>query len=253
MSFTDDQREALRLLRGVWPNEPIVVIGAAALGWHVEMTWRRTNDLDLTVTVSPERIADDLSRHGAFRRGRAEHVWFTTAGQRLDVLPAGPEQLAEGRVIWSESENVMSLACFDLPLRHSRDVEVGEGVVVGVAEVPVVVILKMAAYLDRPTERDRDLEDLAWVFERYLGDVDDRRFEEPLAALDFDTQGAFALGRDMARIVKPRHRDLVERFLARVGDEESFHHAQLLRAARRREDLVHAQFEALRAGFASGS
>jgi len=125
VSFTDEQREALRLLRAVWPDEPIVVIGAAALGWHLEMTWRRTNDLDLTVTVSPERIVGDLSRDGSFRRGRAEHVWFTAAGQRLDVLPAGAQQLAEGRVLWTESGNVMSLACFDLPLRHAREVDLG--------------------------------------------------------------------------------------------------------------------------------
>lgn len=249
MSFTDEQREALRLLRAVWPDEPIVVIGAAALGWHLEMTWRRTNDLDLTVTVSPERIVGDLSRDGSFRRGRAEHVWFTAAGQRLDVLPAGAQQLAEGRVLWTESGNVMSLTCFDLPLRYARDVDLGGGEVVGVAEIPVVVVLKMAAYLDRPTERDRDLEDLAWLFENYLGDVDDRRFEEPLLNVDYECQGAFALGSDMATIVGPGHRELVERFLERVGDDEGFDHAQLLRAARRREDLVRTQFEALRAGF----
>jgi len=112
-----------------------------------------------------------------------------------------------------------------------------------------VVVLKMAAYLDRPTERDRDLEDLAWLFERYLGDVDDRRFEEPLVTVDYECQGAFALGSDVATIVGPVHRELVERFLERVGDDEGFDHAQLLRAARRREALVRAQFEALQAGF----
>lgn len=251
-SFTDEQREALVLLRQVWPNEPIVVIGAAALNHHFGADWRRTNDLDLTVTVPPERIVDDLEASGAFTRGRAEHVWFTEAGQKVDVLPAAPEQLAAGKILWSESGREMNLAGFDLALRHRHTIAIGDGIEVGIATVPTIVVLKVAAFLDRPAERDRDLEDLAMLFEQYLDEVDDRRFEPPLVELDFESHVPFALGLDVAAIAEVSHQVLVDRFLGRITDPDDAWATQLQRAAPRRLVPIETQMAAFGAGFERG-
>jgi len=102
---------------------------------------------------------------------------------------------------------------------------------VDVATIPVVVVLKMAAWLDRPSERDRDLEDLAHVFKEYLKADDLRRWEDELieTGLAYDDQSAFALGRDVGIIVAAVHRRLIDRFLAAVVDDASAAHAHFAR------------------------
>ncbi len=54
----------------------------------------------------------------------------------------------------------------DESLRHAGPREgvafdVDEGLSVPIAPVPVIAVLKMISYLDRPAERERDLRDLA--------------------------------------------------------------------------------------------
>jgi hypothetical protein len=79
------------------------------------------------------------------------------------------------------------------------------------ATVPTIALLKMAAYRDRPEERERDLDDLAFLLEDYLGDEDDRRFllieREP--KLDYENASAFALGLDVGEIVNDEERAIV--------------------------------------------
>lgn len=49
------------------------------------------------------------------------------------------------------------------------------------------------------------------------------------ASLDHDAIPPFVLGRTLSTILKPPHRERVERFLARVEDEDSHHHYQMRR------------------------
>ena len=58
--FTPEQIAALATLKRAWPARRLVLIGAAALGFHIDMRWRRTNDLDLTLVAEPDEVAADL-------------------------------------------------------------------------------------------------------------------------------------------------------------------------------------------------
>ena len=58
---------------------------------------------------------------------------------------------------------------------------------IDVATVPVVVILKMAAWLDRPAERDRDLHDLAHLFNEYLEPNAPRRWSDEFVKARLDS------------------------------------------------------------------
>ncbi len=49
ITLTAQQVEALKTLLQIWPEERIVLIGAAALGCFLDMRWRQTYDLDLSV------------------------------------------------------------------------------------------------------------------------------------------------------------------------------------------------------------
>jgi hypothetical protein len=53
----------------------------------------------------------------------------------------------------------MSLVAFDLLLRHTRPFELGPTHSIELA----IVVLKMAAWLDNPHERDRDVQDIGFV------------------------------------------------------------------------------------------
>jgi len=55
--LTDDQLQAICDVRRVFPREPLVLIGAAALMLHFDKAFmRRTNDIDLTL-LSEELFA----------------------------------------------------------------------------------------------------------------------------------------------------------------------------------------------------
>ena len=60
--LTSPQIEALKTLQQIWPTEKIVLIGASALGCFLDMRWRKTHDLDLTVSLSVEEYSSDLKR-----------------------------------------------------------------------------------------------------------------------------------------------------------------------------------------------
>lgn len=134
----------------------------------------------------------------------------------------------------------MSLVGVDLALRHADVVPLEElGVEIEVATLPVLVVLKIVAWLDRPYERDKDLEDLAAILDRALPDDDERRWEPEhpvfLSGLDHEDQSAFFIGSEVARIVDERHRCAIATFRA-------------ARRSRRRRARADAPRRALRRG-----
>jgi predicted nucleotidyltransferase len=232
----------------------VVLIGAAALGCHFEMTWRRTNDLDLTFVAEPEQIADELRALGWIRDLRIEHRWTSTFGTRVDVLPASPALLAAGTHVFSETGQSMNLAAFALALAHYVALELEPGLSVDVASVPTIAVLKMAAWLDRLGERDRDLEDLAHIFDEYLSADDPRRWGDDLieAGVPYEHQSAFVVGQDIAEIVLDAHVGIVAAFLEAVGDESRPPFARLARCIGSIDpvETLNGRLNAIRAGLA---
>ena len=54
------QEEVLEQLLRAWPERRMVLIGAAALGMHLEMTWRETFDVDLTLIADAPTVAETM-------------------------------------------------------------------------------------------------------------------------------------------------------------------------------------------------
>ena len=157
--LTREQMQVLTQVRRAWPDRQLVLIGAAALGVQLPMTWRRTSDLDLTVVADARIVAVDLRRLGLERHSKLEQRWHAPGtGVRIDILPASKADLDSGHMVFAESGHVMNLAGFDLAFRHTQALPLDVDTSIAVATVPVIAVLKMAAWLDRPAERDRDLE-----------------------------------------------------------------------------------------------
>ena len=61
-----------------------------------------------------------------------------------------------------------------------------------VAAIPVLALLKMTAFIDKPVERARDLADLARILEGYLEDYDERRFGSEIIELGIEFEATNA-------------------------------------------------------------
>jgi len=252
--FTPEQNEVLIRLVTAWADRKMVLIGAAALGCHVTMTWRRTNDLDLTVVAGIASTAAELQELGFRRDDRYEHRWFSSSGVALDILPVTRDDVARGKLIWPESGFVMGLQSFDLLFTHTQRFSLDESHELEIATLPVIVLLKMTSWLDKPYERQRDLQDIGFIMSEYLADDADRRWNDSrLEGVEFDEQGAPALGLDLAAIAASHHREIAHRFLDQFTDSGT-HAFQLLGSAGRsggrgRDVALAERLVAVRGGF----
>jgi predicted nucleotidyltransferase len=255
--FTPEQAAVLRSLRGSWAEEKFVVIGATAIGCHLDFRWRKTRDLDLSIAAGIEECRKALERiPGWIRHERIEHEWTAPGNVRVDVIPANRTALESGRIDWPGGSTMSAVglrAAFADNVRR----EVGDGLFVRVASATAITILKMAASLDR-SDRDRDLSDLAYLMQEIVGVDDAERWSDPVLDLDLDYESVspFVLGRRVAAIADAGEKAVVGRFLARLEDP-SDRTASLARMVSRgprewREgDVATARLVAFRRGFAS--
>jgi predicted nucleotidyltransferase len=255
--FPSEHARFLCQLVDAWPEVKVVVIGAAALNCQLPTTGRRTYDIDLTILAEVDAVSAHMRKLGCARDPKREHRWLAPDGLAIDVLPVTAEAIARSELVWPESGFVMNLRGFDLLLHHTRKVSLDANHSIDVATLPTIVVLKMASWLDNPSERSRDLQDIGFVLSEYLPLDDERRWDDPqLQGIDVEGQSARALGIDIASIARPRHLELVHTFLERLADTGS--QAFALMAASGglpggyRDALLQERLAALRAAFSDG-
>ena len=79
--------------------------------------------------------------------------------------------------------------------------------------------MKIAAYLDNPIERTRDLDDLILMWQQYHIDSEGRFFEPVVnLGVPYDYAGAFLIGFELRPVIDPIEKDMVIRFFERVRD-----------------------------------
>jgi predicted nucleotidyltransferase len=220
-TFTKEEAEALRQLATLWSNTRFCLIGASALVRQMDLP-RETRDLDISVSVSVDELAAGLSHLEGWKRNpKKQHEWRSPTGVRVDVLPAGPSLLASGAVVWPETGARMNLAGMRLALDTENMIEVESGLSIRLAPVPVIAVLKIISFLDRPAERDRDLQDLAYILENHVPPDAERRFAPEVldAGISYERASAYLLGLDLRDLVNADERKAVDEFVARVRDE----------------------------------
>jgi predicted nucleotidyltransferase len=258
--FTKEQSDALRQLAGLWSETRFCLIGATALACQIDLP-RQTNDLDISVSVSLDELDAGLARLERWRRNpRKQHEWRSPGGVKVDILPAGPSLLAAGAIIWPETGARMNLAGMRLALDTDNMFEVEPGLSIRLAPVPVLAVLKMISFLDRPAERERDLHDLAHILENHVAPDDERRFAPEVmdAGISYEHASAYLLGLDLRDLVSAGERKAVDDFLARVRDERHPSGAQARMARRgphswnQDPDELLARIDAFARGFGKG-
>lgn len=221
-AFTPEQISALTTLRQIWTEQQIVLVGASALGCFMEMRWRQTYDLDLSISVSLEECMADLEQLPGWRpESKPEHRWEAPGGVRIDVIPASPSLLAAREIVWPKSGNRMSLLGLRLAFEYSDRIQISGNLFLRVARIPVVAALKMISFQDNPGERTRDLADLAYLMEEFLAEEDPRRFDDEvfLSGLTYEETSAYFLGKDIGQIVNATESAKVDAFLEILRDE----------------------------------
>lgn len=218
MGLSPDELLALGTVKRIWPDRPIVLIGASALQFHGDFT-RNSKDIDITITVELEEFPGALAQQPGWTSPKDRpHAWRSPQGVLIDVLPAGPSLLERGYIDWPDGKR-MSLVGFDLPFRHFVEVEVCADTMVRVASQASLTVLKMRAWLDRPSERAKDIGDIAWLMTEFVDDSDERRFDERLfdLGLTFEETAPFLLGEAVAAICEPKHEAVVLEFFSKVS------------------------------------
>ena len=250
------QEEALHQLTAAVAPAQVVLIGAAAVGVHVPMTWRRTSDLDLVLAIDVDAFGALSSRlPGWSHDRRREHVWRSPLGVELDLVPAAASLRGEQHLVFPASGNEMDLTGIDLAFAHAVPTRLG-GCVVNVAPIEVLTVLKMVAWLDSP-HRLHDLEDLAHILDAWLPLDDERRYDDAVVAaqVPYDDVPALLLARAIRAVARKPHRAVVQRFLDHVGDERRAAHGYLQSRGpmswRNDEDLLPRRLAAFREGLSS--
>jgi predicted nucleotidyltransferase len=222
VAFTSDQISALKTLQQIWTEERIVLVGASALGCFMDMRWRQTYDLDLSISISLEECISDLEKlPGWSPESKPEHRWDAPGGVRIDIIPASQRLLAAGEIIWPKSGNRMSLLGLRLAFENNERIQISDGLFLHVARIPVVATLKMIAFQDSPTERTRDLADLAYILEEFLAEDDPRRFDDEVfqSGLAYEETSAFFLGKEAGKITNEAELAGINAFLEILRDE----------------------------------
>lgn len=224
MIFSPEQVSALQTLARIWSTERFVLIGASAVGCFMDMRWRETRDLDLALAVMVSRYPAGLEAEpGWFRHPTLVQRWIAPGEVYVDVIPAGDEQPGTPVLRWPESGFQMNLTGMHLAFELCVAIEAAPGLTIRVAPLEVLVLLKMVGYLDRPSERERDLADIAYILDAYLADADERRYGDEILdlGLEYDEVSPFLLGKRLAAIVNEPEREAVLRFiglLKQAGD-----------------------------------
>jgi predicted nucleotidyltransferase len=221
-SFSEMQVDVLKALHEKLYDIDFVVVGACALQVQLGDIYRQTQDLDITLAVDLNELKSVFERFSDWAPDtRIEHRIRTPDGMKIDLLPAGESIQRAGSLTWPDSGITMNMLGFRLAFEHRVLVEISSELEVPVAEVSVVAFLKMISFMDRPHERERDLQDLMTILETYLAPDDLRRWDDDIFSHnpDYDTASAYCLGKDLGDILNEREGSELHRFLDLLGDD----------------------------------
>jgi predicted nucleotidyltransferase len=188
---------------------------------------RRTLGVDFGIAVRDWDHFKTLKSALVEQGGFASHVrmvqrliYNSTPAVVVDLIPFGGVESADRTISWPPEEDiVMRVTGFSDGLESAVLVRLDKNLVIPVVNIPVLVVLKLFAWVDRKHEK-RDAADIYTLLTEY-GDAgnEDRLYGEELSVLeaegyDFELAGAQLVGRDAARIIsedtKKRARDILE-------------------------------------------
>lgn len=241
IKLNPDHEADLRELTAICQSMEVelVVIGAIAYRMFVDDPYRETMDVDVALALDlgdfPE-LTLRLNGLGWRQSAKHEQRWRGASGAIIDLIPAGVRLREMKELIWPQSGATMSLLGFDHVFRKPVVQKLPSGLALKVIPLHVLALLKIAAFLERRVEREKDIRDIGALLEKYEIDSE-RRFGDEVydsgIALHFGEAGSYLLGLDLGRLCSKEEADLVQSFLDLIADSDSQAFAALTRARRR--------------------
>jgi predicted nucleotidyltransferase len=226
-------------------GKKLVLIGAAVPHiLAVSANSRTTRDIDAVVEANGwqnfQQIREQLFGQG-FRQGPAPHN-FRFNEVEIDLIPFGNDLIENDQLVWPETKMVMSTLGLEEAFECAITKEVAPNFSISVVSIAGLVLLKIIAYMDRPEQRARDLQDIIDNFEHYNDEQSyDERFNLTGLVIDeveitYEETGAYIIGSELAKIAKPKSRSVVAKFLAAISDEYARAISQILQQEGRTAD-----------------
>lgn len=267
---------ALKILAQIFAeeNRTFVLIGATVPQIIVdirqggEFSARTTRDVDVVVEVADwedfEAMRQRLFKVG-FKPGSAPHEFLFGPDVFFDLIPYGPGVVQNDHLEWPGTDRIMSTFGMEEAFEYAEHATVASDLSVRVVPIPVLVLLKIISYTDRPEERARDLSDVVRYFEHYEeGDGESRRFEVgevtvEARPVEFEEAGAYLLGIEVAELAKPKSLIPVRKFVTEFSDEYARPILQVMREEgrilnnERRRIEIFRLFKVFAAGLTEGA
>jgi predicted nucleotidyltransferase len=220
VELDENQAREIAKLREHASDVRCAIVGAVAVKHHVPLP-RYTADVDLVIDVGIPELWDLLIGLGWTQHEQIDHRWMGPGNFIADILPGSSELIEAGKVLLDVGNKEMNLAGFDVLFAHAAELSIpGYEQTVHVASLATLVILKVAAWLDRPHDRSKDLNDLGCILRDALDADDERRWDGTIPG-DFDDQSPRFVGQQVRGIATREHLDLIDRFLNTVLAESS--------------------------------
>jgi len=176
---------------------------------------RRTLDVDFGIAVRDwehfKTLKSSMEQAGFTPHAHKIHrlTYNSASAVVVDLIPFGGVENADRTIAWPPEEDVvMKVVGFSDGLESAVSVRLDESLIIPVVSIPVLLILKLFAWVDRKHEK-RDAADIHTLLREY-GDAgnEDRLYGEELKILeaegyDFELAGARLVGRDAARVISP--------------------------------------------------
>jgi predicted nucleotidyltransferase len=187
---------------------------------------RRTLDVDFGIAVRDwdhfNTLKSSMEQAGFTLHPRKIHrlTYNSTPAVIVDLIPFGGVESADRNIAWPPEEDiVMRVAGFSDGLESAVLVRLDKNLVIRVVIIPVLLVLKLFAWVDRKHEK-RDVADIHTLLKEY-GDAgnEDRLYGPELHVLeaegyDFELASARLIGRDAASVIsedtRKRVRDILE-------------------------------------------
>ncbi len=208
-------------------GDDFIIVGAAArdilLQQHNIRPVRATRDADLGVRIGSWDAFKKLRGHlisVGFKETKVPHRFHYKAAI-FDIMPFGDILTGKSEILWPEDGKIMNMLGFDDAFHTAHQFRTSTNLTLRIASLSSLVLLKVIAWNDRPTERPQDPQDINTIIKNYLDAGHfDRFYDEhsDLSEMDpytVERAGAALIGRDLQRLCSHNPLEKIKQILER--------------------------------------
>ncbi len=193
---------------------PMILVGAGARILIFDQKFgegRSTKDWDVAVSMDSwadyHKLRENLIEVNfpRFKSTKTLHKFIhIETNIEVDIVPFGEIGKPNQQIVWSDSDNLMSILGFAEALSHAK-IESIDDFEIQVINIPSLIVLKVFAWGDRGDRTKKDKEDIDFILSKYKDDnrvYDELTEELANGVVDFSDADIYLLGRDIYKMLQ---------------------------------------------------